>query len=340
VTDSGRKAFDGGFFEGAEMILFLAALAVGLVLLVWSAGRFVDGAATAARYAGMPPLLIGMVIIGFGTSMPEMVVSALASAQGNPGVALGNAYGSNIVNIGLILGLTAMLSPIAVASRVVRKELPILLGITLVSGLLLMDGLLGLKEALILLVLFVLMMIWTIHSASRGKGDVLDEEFSREVDAKTMSLKQSLFWLVLGLAVLIGSSRLLVWGAVGIAKSLGVSDLIIGLTIVAIGTSLPELASSIVAVRKNEHDMALGNIIGSNMFNLLVVVGIAGAVSPMQVGPQVLYRDWAVMAGLTVILLPMCLGFRKPGRINRLEGAVLLVVYLVYTGILVRFRFQ
>jgi cation:H+ antiporter len=322
------------------MILFLAAIAGGLALLVWSAGKFVDGAATAARYAGMPPLLIGMVIIGFGTSMPEMVVSALASAQGNSGVALGNAYGSNIVNIGLILGLTAVLSPIAVASRVVRKELPILLGITLVSGLLLMDGLLGLKEALILLVLFVLMMVWTIHSASRGKGDVLDEEFSREVDAKTMSLKQSLFWLVLGLSVLIGSSRLLVWGAVGIAKLLGVSDLIIGLTIVAIGTSLPELASSIAAVRKNEHDMALGNIIGSNMFNLLVVVGIAGAVLPMQVGLEVLYRDWAVMACLTVVLLPMCLGFRKPGRINRLEGSLLVVAYLAYTAFLITSQFH
>lgn len=316
------------------MILYLAAMAVGLILLVWSAGTFVDGAATAARYAGMSPLLIGMVIIGFGTSMPEMVVSALASAQGNPGVALGNAYGSNIVNIGLILGFTAVLSPIAVASRVVRKELPLLLGITLISGLLLWDGLLGHKEALVLLILFALMMVWTIRSAARGKGDVLDEEYSREVDAKSMTLKQSLFWLVLGLAVLIGSSRFLVWGAVGIAKALGVSDLIIGLTIVAIGTSLPELASSIVAVRKNEHDMALGNIIGSNMFNLLVVVGIAGAVSPMQVGPEVLSRDWVVMAGLTIVLLPMCLGFRKPGSINRFEGALLMVVYLGYTGFL------
>ncbi|MDX9958761.1 MAG: calcium/sodium antiporter [Clostridia bacterium] len=317
------------------MILFFVAIAAGLVLLVWSAGKFVDGAATAARYAGMSPLLIGMVIIGFGTSMPEMVVSALASAQGNPGVALGNAYGSNIVNIGLILGLTAVLSPISVASRVVIKELPILLGITLVSGLLLLDGLLGLKEAAVLLVLFIMMMVWTIRSAARGKGDILAEEFSREVDAKSMSLKLSLFWLVSGLVVLIASSRLLVWGAVGIAKGLGVSDLVIGLTIVAVGTSLPELASSLVAIRKNEHDLALGNVIGSNMFNLLVVVGIAGAVSPMQVGPEVLYRDWVVMAGLTVILLPMCLGYKKPGRINRLEGALLMVIYAVYTGYLV-----
>ncbi len=317
------------------MSLFLAAIAAGLVFLVWSAGKFVDGAATAARYAGMSPLLIGMVIIGFGTSMPEMVVSALASAQGNPGVALGNAYGSNIVNIGLILGFTAMLSPIAVASSVVRKELPILLGITLISGLLLLDGLLGLKEAFILLVLFTLMMVWTIRSAARGKGDILDDEFSREVDARTMSLKQALFWLVLGLLVLIGSSRLLVWGAVGIARGLGISDLIIGLTIIAVGTSLPELASSIVAVRKNEHDLALGNIIGSNIFNSLVVVGIAGAVSPMQVEPAVLHRDWVVMTGLTVILLPMCLGYKKQGRINRFEGALLMVIYIGYTGFLV-----
>jgi cation:H+ antiporter len=321
--------------EGVDMILFLAAIAAGLVLLVWSAGKFVDGAATAARYAGMSPLLIGMVIIGFGTSMPEMVVSALASAQGNPGVALGNAYGSNIVNIGLILGLTAMLSPITVASTVVRKELPILMGVTLVSGLLLLDGLLGLKEAAVLLVLFAMMMVWTIRSAARGKSDVLAEEFSREVDAMSMSLKRALFWLVLGLAVLIGSSRLLVWGAVGIAMSMGVSDLVIGLTIVAVGTSLPELASSLVAIRKNEHDLALGNIIGSNLFNALVVVGIAGLVSPMQVEPEVLSRDWVVMAGLTAILLPMCLGYKKPGRINRFEGALLMAIYAVYTGYLV-----
>ena len=321
------------------MILFLVAMAIGLVLLVWSAGKFVDGAATAARYGGMSPLLIGMVIIGFGTSMPEMVVSALASAQGNPGVALGNAYGSNIVNIGLILGLTAMLSPIAVASRVVVKELPLLLGITIISGLLLLDGLLGLKEALVLLVLFTLMMVWTVRSAARGKGDALDEEYSREVDAQTLSLKQAIFWLVLGLAVLIASSRLVVWGAVGIAKGLGISDLIIGLTIVAIGTSLPELASSIVAIRKNEHDLALGNIVGSNMFNLLVVVGIAGAVSPMQVDPAVLSRDWVVMTGLTAILLPMCLGYKKPGRINRFEGAVLLAIYFGYNGLLIWSQF-
>jgi cation:H+ antiporter len=317
------------------MSLFLVSIAVGLVLLVWSAGKFVDGSATAARYAGMPPLLIGMVVIGFGTSMPELLVSVLASAQGNPGVALGNAYGSNIVNIGLILGLTAMLSPIAVASGVVRKELPILLGITLASGLLLMDGLLGHKEAVVLLVLFALMMVWTIRSASRGKGDVLEKEFSQEIGAPAMSLKQALFWLVLGLAILIGSSRMLVWGAVGIAKVLGVSDLVIGLTIIAAGTSLPELASSIAAIRKNEHDLALGNIIGSNMFNLLAVVGIAGAVSPMQVEPAVLYRDWVVMTVLTVILLPMCLGFRKQGRINRLEGTLLMAIYVGYTGFLV-----
>ena len=175
----------------------------------------------------------------------------------------------------------------------------------------------------------------TILEPSAGKGDILDDEFSREVDARTMSLKQALFWLVLGLLVLIGSSRLLVWGAVGIARGLGISDLIIGLTIIAVGTSLPELASSIVAVRKNEHDLALGNIIGSNIFNSLVVVGIAGAVSPMQVEPAVLHRDWVVMTGLTVILLPMCLGYKKQGRINRFEGALLMVIYIGYTGFLV-----
>lgn len=321
------------------MTLPLLAILAGLALLVWSADKFVDGAAATARYAGMPPLLIGMVIIGFGTSAPEMVVSALAASQGNPGLALGNAYGSNITNIALILGLTALLSPIAVASQVVRKEIPVLLGITLLSGALLIDGNLGREDALILLVVFFILMGWSIWQGMRGRGDALDTEMQDDLDAEGMSLKSALIWLVLGLVLLVGASRLLVWGAVEAAHGLGISDLVIGLTIVAIGTSLPELASSLMAIRKKEHDLALGNVLGSNVFNTLAVVGIAAGIHPLDVEPLVLSRDWSVMMALTLVLLIMCVARKGQGRINRLEGGLLLVSFFAYTGWLLASQF-
>lgn len=316
------------------MLLAILAILGGLVVLVWSADRFVDGAASTARYAGMPPLLIGMVVVGFGTSAPEMVVSALAALDGNPDLALGNAYGSNITNIALILGLVAMLSPIAVQSQVLKKELPVLVAVTLLSGALLLDGELTRLDAVILLVVFAFLMGWTIVQGLRQRGDIVGNDINQDLDSQPMSLKWAIFWLVFGLVLLVLSSRVLVWGAVNIAHHLGVSDLVIGLTIVAIGTSLPELASSIVAVRKNEHDLALGNVIGSNLFNTLTVVGIAAAIKPMKVDPEVLHRDWLVMMVLTVLLLVMGYGFKRQGRINRVEGAVLLLIYLGYSGYL------
>ncbi|MFM4701839.1 calcium/sodium antiporter [Aeromonas bivalvium] len=321
------------------MTLAFVALIAGLALLVWSADKFVDGAAATARYAGMPPLLIGMVIIGFGTSAPEMVVSALASLQGNPGLALGNAYGSNITNIALILGLTALISPIAVSSQVVRKEIPILLGITLLSGALLIDGHLGRTDALILGGVFVVLMGWSIWAGITGKGDALDEDVNVEIDSEAMPLKKAIFWLIIGLVLLVGASRLLVWGAVTIAQAFGISDLVIGLTIVAVGTSLPELASSLMAIKKKEHDLALGNVLGSNLFNTLAVVGIAAGIAPLDVDPAVLSRDWSLMMGLTLLLLVMCLGRKGQGRINRVEGGLLLCVFIGYTGWLLASQF-
>ena len=317
------------------MTLAFVALIAGLALLVWSADKFVDGAAATARYAGMPPLLIGMVIIGFGTSAPEMVVSALASMQGNPGLALGNAYGSNITNIALILGLTALISPIAVSSQVVRKEIPILLGITLLTGALLIDGHLGRGDALILGGVFIVLLGWSIWTGIKGKGDALDEDVNVEIDSEAMPLKKAIFWLIVGLVLLVGASRLLVWGAVTIAQAFGISDLVIGLTIVAVGTSLPELASSLMAIKKKEHDLALGNVLGSNLFNTLAVVGIAGTIHPLAVGPEVFNRDMLVMAALTLSLFVIGYGFRGPGRINRIEGAVLLACYVGYTAYLI-----
>lgn len=318
------------------MILALLALIGGLALLVWSADRFVDGAAATARHLGMPALLIGMVIIGFGTSAPEMVVSAFAAAGGNPGLAIGNAYGSNIANIALILGLTALISPVAVHSSILRKELPILAGVTALAAWQMYNRDITRLDAWILLGVFALIMFWTIREGLKNRGDTLEAQAVQEIDIKEMPLGKALLWLLIGLVLLIGSSRLLVWGAVSIARHFGVSDLVIGLTIVAIGTSLPELASSLAAIRKNEHDLALGNIIGSNLFNTLAVVGIAGAIHPLVVGPEVFRRDVMVMAALTLSLFVFGFGFKKQGRINRVEGGLLLLSYAGYTFWLIR----
>lgn len=316
------------------MLWAVLAVVVGLIALVWSADRFVDGAAATAKHLGMPTLLIGMVIIGFGTSAPEMVVSALAAMQGNPGLALGNAFGSNITNIALILGLTAMLAPIAVHSKILKAELPILMVATLLVGALLFDLAISRQDAWIMLIVFTLIITWSIWRGMRQPKDALADDISHELDDEKMPLGRALLWLFIGLGLLIASSRLLVWGAVDIATAMGVSDLIIGLTIVAIGTSLPELASSLIAVRKNEHDLAIGNVIGSNLFNTLAVVGIAGAIHPLSVGAEVFWRDWIVMTALTLSLFVLGVGVLGRGRINRIEGSLLTLSYLGYAGYL------
>lgn len=317
------------------MLMAIGAIIVGLVLLVWSADKFVEGAAATAKQLGMPTLLIGMVIIGFGTSAPELAVSAMAAADGNPGLALGNGYGSNITNIALIVGLTAIIAPIAVHSQVIRKELPLLLVLTLIAGTQLLDGELSRLDGWVLLGVFAAVMGWSIYQGYQGKEDSLAGDTETEMIAHPMPLKSAIIWLVVGLVLLIVSSRILVWGAVTIAQSLGISDLIIGLTIVAIGTSLPELASALAAVKKNEHDLILGNILGSGIFNTLAVVGLAAVIEPLSVAPEVLYRDWTLMFGLTLALLVMgfgLTGWRK--LISRVDGALLLLVYVGYTGYL------
>ncbi|MDP3923786.1 MAG: calcium/sodium antiporter [Hydrogenophaga sp.] len=315
------------------MLLPSLAILVGLALLVWSADRFVEGASSTASHYSVPPLLVGMLIVGFGTSAPEMVVSTLAASQGNPGLALGNAWGSNIVNIALILGVTALISPIIVHSMILRKELPILAAVTALSAYLVWDGQITRLDAWVLLAVFGVLVTWSIVEGMRGGGDALAVETATELKAHAMPLNRSLVWLVMGLLVLVASSRLLVWGAVSIAQSLGVSDLIIGLTVVAVGTSLPELASCVAAARKGEHDIALGNVLGSNLFNTLAVVGIAGAIAPINIEAASITRDLPVMAGLTLVLFVMGWGFRgRQGRINRWEAGALLAAYLAYTG--------
>lgn len=314
------------------MLLSLAAVVVGIVVLVWSADRFVDGAVQVARHYNMPTFLIGMVIIGFGTSAPEMIVSAVSALQGNAQIALGNAYGSNITNIALILGITALMKPILVDKNALTREMPILLAVTALAIVQLYDLSVSRFDAILMLFVFAVVMARNIYNGKRSRVAFLENQ---ELIEKKITLGKSVFFLILGLVFLIISSRLLVWGAVSIAHYFGVSDLLIGLTIVAIGTSLPELASSIAAVRKGENDIALGNILGSNLFNTLAVVGIAGLISPMKADPEILYRDLPIMAFLTLILIPMAFRRQKENRINRISGFILVLCYASYIAFLI-----
>ncbi|WP_297082248.1 calcium/sodium antiporter [uncultured Demequina sp.] len=317
------------------MLVPILATLGGLAALAWSADKFVAGAAAVARYLGMAPLLIGMVVIGFGTSAPEMVVSAFAASGGDPEIALGNAFGSNIANIGLILGTTAIVLPIIVKRGILRKELPLLLVVTMVAWLLMSDGELSRGDAGVLAVLLVVLLTWQILAARQDGEDDLGKDVEHAAEARHMSRKAAWVWLAVGLVLLVVSSRLLVWGAVEIAESLGWSDLVIGLTVVAIGTSAPELASALAAARHGENDLALGNVIGSNLFNTLGVVGLAGLIAPAAVSPELLYRDIPMVAFMTVLVLIFGFRFRRNGRINRFEGVALLLLWVGYTAYLV-----
>ncbi|MCO6411508.1 MAG: calcium/sodium antiporter [Thiogranum sp.] len=318
------------------MWMQLLAVVAGFALLAWGAERFVVGAAGSARLLGVSPLLIGLTIVGFGTSAPEILVSAVAALKGNPGLAIGNAIGSNITNIALILGATALITPLTMHSRLVRRELPVLIATTLVAWWLLSDGELQFTDGLILMAGLAALVGWIIHAGltARNGPDPMAAEYEAEIPTD-LSMPQALFWLAAGLVVLVASSRMLVWGAVGVAEYFGVSDLIIGLTIVALGTSLPELAASVASALKNEHDIAIGNVVGSNMFNLLAVLGLPGILAPSAVEAAVVTRDVPLMIALSVALLLMAYGFRgRGGRINRLQGALLMAVYFGYQGLL------
>lgn len=318
------------------MLIQIVSVLIGLVLLVWSADKFVEGSSAVAKILGVSPLIIGMVIVGFGTSMPEMVVSTFAAIDKSSGIALGNAYGSNIVNIGLILALTILIRPVAITQAIVQKELPLLVIVTIVTLVLLYDLDLTRIDAIVMLLVFFVIFGWMISSGLKSStNDPLIELNMNESDTP-VSVKKPIFYLITGLALLIGSSKLLVWGAVGIATSLGVSDVIVGLTIVAIGTSLPELAASVAAAKKGENELALGNIIGSNLMNTLLVVGIAGVIYPISFEKEILTRDIAVMTVLTLLLVALSyLAIKRGGVLSRLAGAILLSIYLGYMIFLV-----
>ncbi|MBP5768645.1 MAG: calcium/sodium antiporter [Fibrobacter sp.] len=327
------------------MILSIAAIVVGLVLLVWSADRFVDGAVGVAQFFGMSTFLIGMVIVGFGTSAPEMVVSILSAMNNSPQLALGNAYGSNIANIALILGATALITPLVVKKQAMTRDIPILILTTILTVLLLKDGNVSFADGMALLIAFIVIMTFNILSElnakrKRKKDGVKDESDSDFETTEKVSIAKSILLLIVGLGLLVVSSRMLVWGAINVALALGVSDLLIGLTIVAVGTSLPELASSIAAARRGENDLAVGNIIGSNIFNTLTVVGLAAVIAPIKaMDPEVLSRDLPIMSALTLLLFLICIPFKKKngkriGGFGRLGGALFLSLYVGYLVLL------
>ncbi len=319
------------------MLMPWLAIIGGFVLLMWSAERFVRGASALAHNLGVSALVIGMVVMGFGTSLPEMLISGIAAANGNPALGIGNAIGSNIANMGLVLGITAIIMPLSVASGTLRREYPILFAAIFLAGVLLGDGDLSRLDGIILFGGFFLTMGWMIWVGMNGcksDEDPLVAELKTEIPS-TMSTGTAVMWGVLGLTILVISSRLLVWGAVAVAHSLGVSDLAIGLSVVAIGTSLPELAASVMSALKGEDDMAVGNVLGSNMFNLLAVLALPGLIMPGKLDAVVMQRDFPIMVGFTIALFAMAYGFRGPGRINRFEGGLLLlgfVAYMIWLG--------
>lgn len=312
------------------MLVDSLAIITGFILLIWSADRFIIGAAATARNFDVPPLIIGLTIVGFGTSAPEMMVAGFASFDGSPAMAIGNALGSNITNITLVLGVAALITPLDVHSRILKKELPILLFASLVALALLSDMTLSRSDGFILLGSLCLLMGWITWQGMRNQSsDALSEEYAAELPGE-MSTSHALFWLVAGLVLLTISSKILVWGAVNMATAFGVSELIIGLTVIAIGTSLPELAASITGALKNEHDIAIGNVVGSNLFNTLGVLAIPGLISPAPLVEGVMERDIPVVFLLTIAFFLMAYGFRGPGRINRVEGGILVSAFIAY----------
>jgi len=317
------------------MWLEFLAVAGGAGLMTLSADRFVIGAAAVAYNLRVPPLIIGLTIVGLGTSSPEIIVSAMAAWQGDTGIAVGNAIGSNTINIALVLGLTALITPLDVHSSIPRRELPVLIGIMLVAWLMLADGTLGRLDGILLVAGVAPVLAWMtrVGMKSRESRDALDEEFGEEIRTG-MTMPLALFWLVLGFLFLLLSSRLLVWGAVSVAHYLGISELVIGIVVVALGTSLPELAASLASALKQEHDIAIGNVIGSNIFNLLAVLGLPGVIHPGAIDAHVIYRDFPVMFLMTLMLFAMAYGFRGPGRITRFGGVILLTAYIGYQTLL------
>ncbi|AGQ33016.1 Inner membrane protein yrbG [Serratia liquefaciens] len=316
------------------MFLAIALLIVGLFLLVYGADRLVYGAAVISRSLGVPPLIIGMTIVGIGTSLPELFVSTTAALNGQIDMAVGNVLGSNITNILLILGVAALIHPLAARSEVLRRELPLMLAVTVLCGFVLMDGTLSRLDGVLLLAaaaVFILLMLKIARLAQREGSDSLTVEQIAELPQDS-SNTVAILWLVLAFIILPLSSKMVVDNATVIAHYFGMSELVVGLTVIAIGTSLPELATSIAGALKGEDDMAIGNIIGSNIFNTVIVLGVPALLSPGTVDGAAFHRDYWVMLAVSIVLSALCIG--RKHRIGHLAGALLLCGFIAYLAVL------
>jgi len=305
------------------MLLPILSLLAGFILLMWSADTFTDNGAKIARIFNISPLVIGLLILGFGTSAPEMLVSGLAAYDGHPEMSIGNAFGSNILNIGLVLGVTAIILPITVEKSVLKKEWLFLFLSTLIVGFLLLDGFLSFTDGLILLSLLTLFLINVFRESKKNS---LTDSDSLEINSQKNEKGRIWLLLIVSLIILVSSARLVVWGGTRLALSFGVSDLIIGLTVVALGTSLPELAVSISSALKKQHQMVIGNIIGSNLFNTLGVLAIPGLILPFQIPPEVMSRDFFFMLMFTLLVLILSMRL----KISRFGGFILLTALTIY----------
>ena len=308
------------------MLSILLAIGLALALLIWSADRFVDGAVVLSHHFGIPAIVIGIVVIGFGTSAPELLISTLAAWQGNSGLAIGNAIGSNIANIALILGVTAFLTPVIVAGGTLKREFPVLFIAMAIVWYVLQDGLLSFVDGIVLMISLGLALTFLTMATMRAKP----ARGSGEQPTPTCSVGRAIFWTLLGLALLLVSSKILVTYSIELALLFGVSDLVIGLTIVAIGTSLPELAASITGALKHHSDLAIGNVVGSNIFNTLGVIGIPGLISSYAVPKEILTRDFPIMVALTVLLMVMAIATRRANGMHRMCGTLLLLCFVAF----------
>ena len=317
------------------MLLSIPALLAGLILLVWGAERLVEGAAALAQRAGWSPLLVGLVVVGFGSSASELAVAVTAALQDHPALALGSAWGSNIVGMSLVLGVTVLVAPIKAHSPVLHRELPLLLAAIVLTALLVADGVLSRLDAALLLAGFVALLVWSWRQSRRSEPDELARETAQEMPMLPLPQGQAVRRVLLALVVLAGGSALLVWGAVDVAHGLGVSDLTLGFTVVALGTTLPSLATCIAAARKGEDDIALGHVLGTGLFNTLAVAGLAGLIEPLDVETTVLVRDLAVMAALALGLYWVGRDPQRPTQLGQTAGRVLVAVYLLHTAALI-----
>ena len=315
------------------MWLPVLALIVGFIALVWSADRFVAGAAATANNLGVPKILIGLTVVSIGTSAPEILVALAAAIEGTSILAIGNAIGSNIANIGLVLGITAMVAPLPFAASVLKVELPWLIGATLLALYCLYDQHLGVVDGLLLVAGLALIIHRLVRSQRRQPE--LPESIKEELDEiEGMPTGRALVYLIVGLGVLLASAQTLVWAATEVAEYLGVSELIIGLTVIAIGTSLPELAATLAAAVKGHPDIAIGNVVGSNILNIVAVLAVPALVAPVDFETHVLWRDYGTMAALTLLLVLFAYGFGKRPIITRFEGCVMVLSWIGYNTLL------